>query len=492
MNASRVPVAAAGLALFGALVVAALDRAPSAPSAAADGPAPAWAEAVEAGADHLDARALVAALAADPARVLLVDVRPADDFAAWHLRGAVNLSLPRLLGPEGAALLDARPDALVVLVSDGMTHPGQAWTELARRGRTRVRLLEDGLEGLRRGLLLPPTLRGPTTEAAAKAARDEHLLAVRVLLEPRATPAAPATVAPTPAVPAAARLATDPARLSAPTVVSAAWVARRGRDVVVLDTREKPESFAAGHVPGAVHLPIGAVRTTRDGVADEVRPVAELVAIFGGLGVDADTEVVAYADEKLQDATHAALVLALLGHRRVAVMEGGWKAWKAQGRPVETAAAPARAPRTYVPVAGADAFAVRLDAVAAAQRAGAPAILDVRPGDAFRGEVSTEARPGHIPGSLHRDHRDDVLADPSGTWWRPLSDLRAAYERLGIRPDAPVVVSCRTGHQASLTWFTLTYLLGAKDVRWYDGSWKEWAAHPELPAANPSSKAPSR
>ena len=47
--------------------------------------------------------------------------------------------------------------------------------------------------------------------------------------------------------------------------------------------------------------------------------------------------------------------------------------------------------------------------------------------------------------------------------------------------DQPLIVTCRTGHQASQTWFLLTHLLGRKDVRWYDGSFKEWAARTDLP-----------
>jgi thiosulfate/3-mercaptopyruvate sulfurtransferase len=66
-------------------------------------------------------------------------------------------------------------------------------------------------------------------------------------------------------------------------------------------------------------------------------------------------------------------------------------------------------------------------------------------------------------------------------FWRPLDDLRREYEAMGLSRTEPVIVSCRTGHQAAQTWFTMRYVLGYDDVRWYDGSWTEWASRLELP-----------
>jgi len=177
----------AGLGLLlAAIVLAAVDRGAATAGGGphgggGDGPAvgggsteaPAWAQAVEAGDDHLPAADLARRLLDAPDSVLVVDVRPADEFAAFHLPGSRNLDLPRLLGPEGAALLDASPHRLVVLVSNGMTHPAQAWVELARRGRTNVRVLEEGLDGFRATYLTPPSLRGVTTER--RAAEDGRL-----------------------------------------------------------------------------------------------------------------------------------------------------------------------------------------------------------------------------------------------------------------------------------------------------------------------------
>ena len=128
-------------------------------------------------------------------------------------------------------------------------------------------------------------------------------------------------------------------------------------------------------------------------------------------------------------------------------------------------------------------FSVGYQTVLAHSQARTAVLLDVRPADCFSGKKSDEARAGHIPGAINRPFTLDVATNNAVTSLKALSELTEAYGKLIEDKDLPIVVSCRTGHQASQTYFVLRHLLGYRRVSWYEGGWSEWASRPELPVA---------
>ena len=96
--------------------------------------------------------------------------------------------------------------------------------------------------------------------------------------------------------------------------------------------------------------------------------------------------------------------------------------------------------------------------------------IDVRPKDQFD-EL-------HIRGA--RNVPWGIAANEDGTF-KSAADLRSIYDAQGVTPDKDTIAYCRIGERSSHTWFVLTYLLGHKNVRNYDGSWTEWGSLVNVP-----------
>jgi thiosulfate/3-mercaptopyruvate sulfurtransferase len=123
---------------------------------------------VEAGKDHIDPEELADRLMRSEPDLLVVDIRPAAEYQAFHIRGALNIPLGKL--PE--ELEPYKNRGVIVLYSNGMTHPAQARDSLYRLGYRNVYLLTDGLQGFMERCLKPVSLRSePLTPEAATRVR---------------------------------------------------------------------------------------------------------------------------------------------------------------------------------------------------------------------------------------------------------------------------------------------------------------------------------
>lgn len=458
-------LAVVAVALVAYLAAPLPGEAPAPAAVATDGEAALLSQ-VEAGQDHLEPEDLADRLLVGAPGLVVADVRSEAEYRAFHIRGAIHAPLSRL----GEILGPYKNRRAIVLYSGGMTHAAQARDSLARQGYNNVFLLTDGLNGFRERVLKPASLReepvSPETAARINAWRAYFGAAIG----PAPTAAFPG--------PSAAEL---PAPL--PGLVDTAWLEQHlGRPwLKVVDLRSQPE-YNSGHIPGSVHLNVESLRGVVGGVSSMLLPAELLAGHFGLMGISPGHLVVLVAGEKLHDATLAGMAAERLGHRRYAVLQGGMPRWQAERRPLDTAL-PTVNPRPYPVTPGADDFTVDAALVLTASRQGKPPILDTRPADYYSGQKSDEARAGHIPGAVNRPYTEDVVQDDRGVAFKPLAELAAAYARLLPDKEAPVIVHCRTGHQASQTFFVLKRLLGYKNVKYFDGGWSEWASRPELPVA---------
>jgi thiosulfate/3-mercaptopyruvate sulfurtransferase len=411
---------------------------------------------VEAGEDHLEPEDLADLMMRGDEGIVVVDVRPEEEYRAFHLRGAVNIPVPEL----PAALEPHRKARKIVLYSNGMTHPAQARDSLQRLGFGNVFILTDGLDGFISACLRPVSLRAellsPEQAHRVRSWRS-HFLGTIAPAEPKASGAGP----------------------EKPGLVTASWLSERlGRpDLKVIDLRPNPE-YNTGHIPGALGLNVESLRGNVKGVPSMLLPADLLARQFSLMGLrPEDTAVLVYGD-KPHDATLAGMGLERLGHRRWGILDGGYPGWIAEKHPVSQAL-PVVVPSSYPVPPGPDGFTV--DSAFVLERHKRTPILDARPAEFFSGAKSDEARAGHIPGAVNRPYTADVVKEGSVLSFMPQAALEAEYAKLLPGKDTPVIVHCRTGHQASQAYFILKHLLGYRDVLWYDAGWSEWATRAELP-----------
>jgi thiosulfate/3-mercaptopyruvate sulfurtransferase len=246
--------------------------------------------------------------------------------------------------------------------------------------------------------------------------------------------------------------------------------------------------YAEGHVPGALHLHLerhlsehrpGAPRTS--GGRHPLPTREAFAATLRALGLNKGAQVVVMDRQGGFYAGRAWWMLKWCGHEAVALLNGGWNAWRAAGGAVATG--PHLAP---VPLGDFDigpCAAPVCDTATLQQRLGTAGqvVLDARAAARFRGETEPlDPVAGHIPGALNRPFTENFAADGC---FKPAAQLRQEFEALlAGRPASAVVHHCGSGVSAIPNLLAME-VAGLGRSTLYPGSWSEWCNTPGLPCA---------
>ncbi|MCC6553335.1 MAG: sulfurtransferase [Polyangiaceae bacterium] len=260
----------------------------------------------------------------------------------------------------------------------------------------------------------------------------------------------------------------------------------RGEPVLIVDTRD-PEAYASGHLPGA--RSIREIFTyLAESTPEGLRALEDTFArLLGAAGASGDEEVVIYEDAMnsgFGQSCRGWFLLRWLGHPRVRVLDGGLRAWIAEGRPLETGAA-AATPRTFVPRVD-PALMVTRDDVLAAMEDPRVVMLDVRDRDEWMGESSSPygkdfaPRKGRLPGARWIEWYEFMKTQDGIPRFRSPEEIRSLCARVGVGTGDKVILYCFKGARASNTLVAMQEA-GFQDVRMYFGSWNEWSRDPALP-----------
>lgn len=261
-----------------------------------------------------------------------------------------------------------------------------------------------------------------------------------------------------------------------------------GTDVLLLDCEfelgvpgKGAAIYAQGHLPGAryAHLDndLAGPPDGTNGRHPLPAPVT-LAAWLRSQGLCRGQQVVTYDSHGGAWAARAWWLLRWLGHREVAVLDGGKQAWIASGLPLESGASAPVATgdfETGEPLVGRP---VSADNVLANIGTGAVQVLDARDPSRFRGEPNpVDPVAGHIPGAANRFFRDNLALDGR---FRPAAELAEVF--MTLLQGKPAVLSCGSGVTACHNALAME-IAGLGGGRLYPGSWSEWISDPARPVA---------
>ncbi|HEX8625734.1 MAG TPA: 3-mercaptopyruvate sulfurtransferase [Allosphingosinicella sp.] len=273
-------------------------------------------------------------------------------------------------------------------------------------------------------------------------------------------------------------------------LVTTDWLERElgAGDLRVIDStlflpgepRDARAEYEAEHIPGAVFLDLEEVSDSTNPVPHMVPPEPKFASRMASLGLRDGQRFVVYDNSPLHSAARAWWMLKSFGAHYVAILDGGLRKWKAEGRPLESGRPQLRHGH-FSPSFESGAVADK-DSVRALLGDGSHEIVDARGSARFTG-AEAEPRPGmasgHIPGS--KNLPQGALFNPDNSWKRGEA-LRGTFDSAGVDLDKPMVATCGSGITACVLLFG-AHLLGKQDVRLYDGSWSEWGSDPATPKA---------
>lgn len=242
------------------------------------------------------------------------------------------------------------------------------------------------------------------------------------------------------------------------------------------------QAFVAGHIPTSVHVDLEGDLSAAVGVHTGRHPLpdrAALAARLGALGIDAETQVIAYDQANGLFAARLWWTLRWLGHAGVAVLDGGLAAWRTLGGVLQSGAA-TPTPRAFSLRAPLQSLVTTAEVLT---RLGRPDFLlvDARAPERFAGTVEPlDPVAGHVPSAVNFPLAQNLEAN--GHFLPPAELRRRWLARLAGRDPAQVVTMCGSGVTACHALLALE-AAGLPGAALYAGSWSEWIRDPARPVA---------
>lgn len=236
--------------------------------------------------------------------------------------------------------------------------------------------------------------------------------------------------------------------------------------------------YEAAHIPNAVFVDWQVDIVEPGSPSNDIASPSRFAKLMERLGISNESTIVVSDDAASMFACRMRWALRYYGHERVYVLDGGWTKWMAERRPVSSEI-PQVSPGEFVTNANANLKATAQDILRGLE-AESLQLVDVRSPAEYAGEASRASYGGHIPSAINIPRKTMVADDMT---LKPAAELRAQFQDIGIDLNPPdTVLYCNSGVSATYGMLAME-VAGAKNLRIYDGSWKEWGNDDSTPKA---------
>jgi thiosulfate/3-mercaptopyruvate sulfurtransferase len=268
--------------------------------------------------------------------------------------------------------------------------------------------------------------------------------------------------------------------------VSTEWLYEHlnGGTLTIVDVQPNIHDYIAEHIPGAIYLNEGLLRTFRKNMPAEYVPSEAIAPVFCQAGLKANAPTVVYTGTGIfkswgdgLEQTMMAYSLARFGHENIYVLDGGLDKWKTETKPLsqefpQIAASDFRVSLKYD-------YMIDYETLKAVKDHDDVILLDARPPNVYEGQGPWR-KPGHIPGAINVPWAS-LMDGNNKRLLKPHEELLRIIEANGITPERTVICSCGTGREATNQFILFKCYFGYPKVKIYEGSFTEWTAYPENP-----------
>ena len=272
--------------------------------------------------------------------------------------------------------------------------------------------------------------------------------------------------------------------------ISTEWMGDHLNDenLIILDVQPNVHDYIMGHLPGAIYLNEGLLRSANSGLPAVFVSPEVLQPVFRQVGLQPSKPVVIYSASGRYskctaglgdglEQTMMAYSLIRFGHNNVYILDGGLEKWKQEGRELTKVFPSWEASSFEVSVR--DEYFIKYEEFKRIKDREDVILFDARPFESYK-EGGLWIKNGHIPGAKSLPWRTLMTKD-NARLMKSDEELQQLVGKFNITSDKTLIIYCGTGREATNEFLFFKFYLGHVKVRIYEGSFTEWSSYAENP-----------